>query len=137
VDFGGGGGRCADRGDQRGTEFGFIEAGDGAEGLREFLGYFIDPHRDGDHAARGLSDGGTDFGGGHAVWNRHVEVEDHDVGIVRLDQAKGFGVIGSFAEEFDVGRGFKDVADGAADGVKVVGDEDSYRHGTYLNSKAR
>ncbi len=93
-----------------------------AESLREFLGDFIHPHGNRDHAAGRFCDGRTDFGGGHAVGDGHVQIENHDVGMVRLNQAKGFAIVRGFAEQFDIGRGFQDVADGAPDGVEVIGD---------------
>jgi hypothetical protein len=133
--MGGGGG--ADGGDEGLRHFGFVEAGDGAEGLGDFLGEFVDPDGHGDDAARVLADFAADVGGGHAVGDGHVQVHDEDVWRVGFDEAEGFGVVDGFGNDFDIGGRLEDAADGAADGVEIVGDDDFDGHGTCVGNKGR
>lgn len=117
--------------------FGFIETGNGAESLRDFLSEFVDPDRDGNDAAGGFGHGAADIGGGHAVRHGHVEIHDQDVRIELLDQTESFGVVGGFTDQFDIVGGLEQAAKGAADRVKIVGDDNADGHGTQFCSKVR
>jgi hypothetical protein len=130
VDGGARGGGGADGGEQGARHFGFVEAGDGAESLRDFLREFIDPHGDGDDAAGGAGHSAANVCGGHAIGDGHVKIHDENVGIELGDEAKSFGVVSGFTDEFDIVGGFEEIAEGAAHGVEIVGDDDADGHGT-------
>ena len=70
--------------------------------------------------------------GGTGMWRY-----DDDLGVELFDQAESFGVIGGFADEFDIVGGLQEAAESAADGVKVIGDDYADGHGILLFSRWR